>query len=246
MCSSPSTKPTDSGDNELSIYPDHAGRVLLRDIPLNARPPNRAYHRMPTSAPTARKHLSRSRQGTYRDGFPLFRPETPSSSPVGSRLFHIRTGGQQCEKPSLRTIRFPPRYWSPSLPARNRIYPVSMLHRRNGQLRTDRSRPPRCPTDYLFQKQHLHGYRPRSRDKRFVVFLRFRPVRSRKRRDVMNGWRHIATVRSPLRAARPEDSTRIRSATSARYVQSGQSSAQKVSCRQPAGKEPKRRKRLIR
>ena len=38
----------------------------------------------------------------------------------------------------------------------------------------------------------------------------------------------------------------IRSATSARYVQSGQSSAQKVSCRQPAGKEPKRRKRLIR
>ena len=145
MCSSPSTKPADSGDNELSIYPDHAGCVLLRDIPLNARPPNRAYHRMPTSAPTARKHLSRSRQGAYRDGFPLFRPETPSSSPVGSRLFHIRTGGQQCEKPSLRTIRVPPRYWSPSLPARNRIYPVPMLHRRNGQLRTDAPDHPAVP-----------------------------------------------------------------------------------------------------
>ena len=183
----PSAKPADNGDNGLSTCPDHAGCALLRDIPLNARSPNRTCHRMPTSVPTAQKHLSQSRQGAYRGGFPLSRPETPSSSPADSRPFHIRTNGRRYGRPSLQTIRFLLRCSSPSLPARNRICRVSMLHRRNGRLRTDRSQPPRCPTDYLSPKQHPHGYRPRSHDKQSVVSPRFHRVRSRKRRDVTNG-----------------------------------------------------------
>jgi len=187
MCSFPSAKLKDSGGNGLSTCPDRAGCVRLRDIPLNARPPNRACHRMLTSAPTARKHLCRNRQDACRGGFPLSRPETPSSSPAGSKPFHIRTGGRRCGKPSLRTIRFLLRCWSPSLPARNRTYPASRLRRRNGRLRTGRSRPPRCPTGCLSRKRHPRGCRPRSRGKRSVAFPRFRRVLSRKRRDASSG-----------------------------------------------------------